>query len=320
MIAIAIAAQLVLPLALLLWLASWPATGRLAFGLQVAGIGAVLLALAWVAPWGMLPWWTPRAYGILWFAAALWHLLRGHAARKALRPARRAHRAGMAASMAMLAVGAWLAVAALQGRSPPGGPVVDIANPLGSGRYLVASGGGREIVNAHLRTLDATVERYGPWRGQSFAVDLVGLYRWGTRAAGLRPADPSAYAIFGAPLYAPCTGDVLAVEANMPDLDVPRQDTINRLGNHVILRCGEAVVVLAHLQRASTTVASGQAVVVGEPLGRVGNSGASTEPHLHVHAQRPAAKGEPPISGDPLALRIGGRFLVRNDRLRGSEP
>ena len=55
----------------------------------------------------------------------------------------------------------------------------------------------------------------------------------------------------------------------------------------------------------------------GEPLGEVGNSGASTEPHLHIHAQRPAPDGAPPISDAPLALRIDGRFLVRGDRLTG---
>ena len=43
------------------------------------------------------------------------------------------------------------------------------------------------------------------------------------------------------------------------------------------------------------------------------------EPHLHIHAQRPAAEGAPPISGDPLALRIDGRFLVRGDRLTGRD-
>ena len=56
-------------------------------------------------------------------------------------------------------------------------------------------------------------------------------------------------------------------------------------------------------------------VAVGDRLGEVGNSGASTEPHLHIHAQRPAPNGAPPISGEPLALRINARFLVRGDRL-----
>ncbi|MCR8725085.1 hypothetical protein [Frigidibacter sp. ROC022] len=45
--------------------------------------------------------------------------------------------------------------------------------------------------------------------------------------------------------------------------------------------------------------------------------GASTEPPLHIHAQRPAADGALPFSGDPPGLRIGGRVLAGGDRLRG---
>ena len=109
----------------------------------------------------------------------------------------------------------------------------------------------------------------------------------------------------------------MAAEGGMPDFDVPNEDSVNRLGNHVILRCGEAEIVFAHLRNASVRVAAGDVVAEGDRLGEVGNSGASTEPHLHIHAQRPASKGMPPISGDPLALRIDGRFLVRGDRLDG---
>ena len=103
----------------------------------------------------------------------------------------------------------------------------------------------------------------------------------------------------------------------MPDHEVPNEDPVNRLGNHVILRCGPAEIVFAHMRRGSVVVAAGDEVASGDRLGAVGNSGASTEPHLHIHAQRPAPEGAPPISGEPLGLRIDGRFLVRGDRLAG---
>lgn len=53
--------------------------------------------------------------------------------------------------------------------------------------------------------------------------------------------------------------------------------------------------------------------MVGTPLGQVGNSGGSSEPHLHVHAQRPGM-ADAPLSGAPIPSLIEGRFLVRNDR------
>ena len=54
------------------------------------------------------------------------------------------------------------------------------------------------------------------------------------------------------------------------------------LGNHVVIDLGEgAYAVLAHLQRGSATVVPGQDVRRGDVVGRCGNSGNSSEPHLH---------------------------------------
>jgi murein DD-endopeptidase MepM/ murein hydrolase activator NlpD len=58
------------------------------------------------------------------------------------------------------------------------------------------------------------------------------------------------------------------------------------LGNHVVLDLGKGVyAVLAHLQRGSVSVSPGQRVRRGEVIGRCGNSGNSTEPHLHFQLQ-----------------------------------
>ncbi len=63
------------------------------------------------------------------------------------------------------------------------------------------------------------------------------------------------------------------------------------------------------MRHFSFIVAIGDLVAVGSKLGEVGNTGASTEPHLHIHAQRSQRQGSM-IKGEPLALRIEGRFLV----------
>ncbi|MCU0571003.1 MAG: M23 family metallopeptidase [Oculatellaceae cyanobacterium Prado106] len=55
-------------------------------------------------------------------------------------------------------------------------------------------------------------------------------------------------------------------------------------------------------------------VKVGDRIAEVGNSGASDEPHLHIHAQRPGASAAP-FSGDPLPIRLNGRYLIRGDRV-----
>lgn len=319
MTALIVSVQVVLPLALLLWLALLPASSLVGFAAQAAGTGVFLFALGRVAQWAVPVWWLPHVYGGLWLAAVAAVLLRRGLVGLPPLPAGPRDWSALLLSLLLLGVGGWYGARALAGRSLPAVEVVDLANPFGPGRYLVGHGGSNMLVNGHLQTLDPTVDRFRPWRGQSYAVDFFGLGPLGFRASGWRPADPAAYEIFGAPLLATCDGTVVAAEAGMPDHQVPQEDPVNRLGNHVVLRCGAAEIVLAHMRRGSVSVAPGDRVATGEPLGEVGNSGASTEPHLHIHVQRPPAEGAAPISGDPLALRIDGHFLVRGDRLSGRE-
>ncbi len=71
MTALVLALQVILPLALIAWLAFLPAGSLAGFVLQTAGIGAFLFALARVAQWAVPVWWLPWAYGGLWLVAVL---------------------------------------------------------------------------------------------------------------------------------------------------------------------------------------------------------------------------------------------------------
>jgi murein DD-endopeptidase MepM/ murein hydrolase activator NlpD len=92
-------------------------------------------------------------------------------------------------------------------------------------------------------------------------------------------------------------------------------DSDHKLGNYVILECDDVQIVLAHLRKGTVQVAAGEPVAKGDKLGEVGNSGNSSEPHLHLHVQRPPAEGAAPISGEPVPFTIDGRYLVRNAKL-----
>ena len=69
------------------------------------------------------------------------------------------------------------------------------------------------------------------------------------------------------------------------------------LGNHVFLANGAVVAAFAHLAPGSVAVTRGQAVQVGEVIGRLGHTGNSTSPHLHFQlmdaADPTVAKGVP---------------------------
>ena len=66
--------QLVLPLGLIVWLGLAPARSLAGYAVQAVATGLVLLALAMVALWILLPWWLPLVYAALWLAALLGRL------------------------------------------------------------------------------------------------------------------------------------------------------------------------------------------------------------------------------------------------------
>ncbi len=66
--------------------------------------------------------------------------------------------------------------------------------------------------------------RFRAYKGQSYGVDLVKLDGLGLRADGLNPPEPSAYNIYGTQVFAPCTGEVVAAEEGLPDMQVPIVD------------------------------------------------------------------------------------------------
>jgi murein DD-endopeptidase MepM/ murein hydrolase activator NlpD len=58
------------------------------------------------------------------------------------------------------------------------------------------------------------------------------------------------------------------------------------LGNRVVIRIGpKAYATVAHLRRGSVRVARGDRVRAGQVIAQVGNTGNSTEPHVHVQLQ-----------------------------------
>ncbi|MGH7107343.1 MAG: M23 family metallopeptidase, partial [Acetobacteraceae bacterium] len=203
------------------------------------------------------------------------------------------------------ALGVGVAVAALAGIwywlwRPPSAEGADMKFPLGAGSYFVVQGGRSSLTNHHA---SAAPQRY--------ALDIVKLNWAGARAAGLYPGRLASYAIFGDVVSSPCDGVVARAVDGLPDLCPGVHDPFQPGGNHVVIRSedGRIDVKLSHLMRGSVLVRGGDRVRSGQELGRVGNSGNTSEPHLHVHAVRRCG-GEG--GGEALPLRFGKRWLVRN--------
>jgi Peptidase family M23 len=262
--------------------AGWVATFILATGL----VGFAVL----VAPWGVFG--VPlRFVIILFYVSALVRSLRRPvpAEEREESPVRHIIKALVGLLFGMVGVGV------LASHAVPAG-AIDLQFPLKDGTFLVAHGGSESASNMHAYD-----------KAQRYGLDIVKLTAAGTRARGLFPSDLTRYAIWGADVLSPCDGTVVKAVDGLPDNPLGTRDEKNKEGNHVVVRCGDANVLLAHLQRGSVAVRPNARVAAGTLLGRAGNSGNTTEPHLHIHADR---------DGTGVPARFGGRWLVRNAIVR----
>ncbi|WP_342512104.1 M23 family metallopeptidase [Sporosarcina sp. FSL K6-1522] len=171
--------------------------------------------------------------------------------------------------------------------------------PLHEGTYYIGQGGNHVQMNYH--------QAYEP---QQYALDILALNSVGTRAKGLYPKALQKYEIFGHPIYSPCGGTVIGMENGLIDSIPPEADPKNATGNYVALTCDiakDTVIYLAHMQEGSVAVQEGVHVEAGQLLGKVGNTGNTSEPHLHIHAEK---------NGIGVPLKFHNRFLVRNSLVR----
>ena len=150
--------------------------------------------------------------------------------------------------------------------------------------------------------------------GRSASISLASLFR---------PEPPERFVGFGRAVTAPVSGLVRAAHDGEPDHAAFRglpsvgyaATQASRMrggwpglaGNHVIIEKAGLFIALCHLKRGSIRVHPGQLIGRGEVVGLCGNSGNSTEPHLHVQAMDSPDPGE--ASSVPISFPGG---LPRN--------
>lgn len=293
---------LLLPSALLLWLWRTRAESRVYFFSLVALTGIVLVVLRFseLGAWYVVgPFW-PGIFGVAFAAAVITRAREGLP--DAWLPDRWSRESVLTAVCVLLAASASLMLPMLwRARAYEGEPLA-LSSPLRGSRFHVMGGGANASVNHHA---------FIP--AQRYAVDVVRLNALGIRAAGISPDDLADYKVFGTEVVAPCEGEVLAAENQLPNRALMDPDVEHHLGNHVVIFCEGQSVVLAHLQTGSVAVGVGDRVAAGQKLGTVGNSGSTMEPHLHLHA---VSGRHADAVGVATPLLIDGRFLVKGDSFK----
>jgi len=163
--------------------------------------------------------------------------------------------------------------------------LVVIGPPLHGGEWLAANGPSNS--SGHRRALIPIGGR--AQIAQRFAIDWVRLQSDGQTFTGDR-LDNKNYRAYGSEVLAVADGVASEVVDGIPQ-NIPGEHsravpiTLETVaGNHVILDLGQGrYAFYAHLQTGSARVKTGDRVRRGQVLGLVGNSGNSTEPHLHFH-------------------------------------
>jgi hypothetical protein len=180
------------------------------------------------------------------------------------------------------------------------------------GTWLAGHGGASEITNGHL-TLP-------------YAIDILKLGPDGRMYKGEEEAVTDFYS-YNEPIYAPADGWVTQIVDGIESDVIGNMDEDNPGGNYINLDIGHGEYVhFAHLKKGSIAVVEGQFVEAGTLIGRVGNSGRSTHPHLHMHVQnKPTSDPDGRITY-PFRFRemrrkrlifwkdVSDGYLLRNDK------
>lgn len=186
-------------------------------------------------------------------------------------------------------------------------PVTRFHFPAG-GTWTVLHGGPRRATNYH----------HGS-RTQRYAYDIVVKKSGRQRRPGHDKKRNDAYYCYGKQLRAPAAGTVVKRVEGVPE-NVPGERG-QAGGNGLIIDHGFGEYSqLWHMIPGSLRVREGDDVEAGQPLGRVGNSGRSTMPHIHFHVQSDLDKRRAVALPAPFVeVYVNDRWTSRKMPVRGDE-
>ena len=177
-------------------------------------------------------------------------------------------------------------------------PIV-IRAPLRGKNWLAANGPSN--TSAHRRAMLPINGQ--PHIGQRYAIDWIQLGGDGNSFTGDQRKN-SSYHAWDQEIHAVANGKIVAVKDGIPE-NVPNSGQIavpityeTLAGNHIIQDLGDGhFAAYAHLRPGTLKVKVGDTVHAGSVLAHLGNTGNSSEPHLHFQVcdapSFPASEGLP---------------------------
>ena len=197
---------------------------------------------------------------------------------------------------------------------------IRIRAPL-RGEWLAANGPSN--VSGHRRTamgLNGTVAI-----AQRFGIDFLQVDSLGRTFVGDSTSNASYFA-YGKEMLAVADGIVVATKDSIPE-NSPRSPVARAVpinletvgGNHIVIDLGgERYAFYAHVKPGTLRVRVGDRVRRGQVIGLVGNSGNSTEPHLHFHVVDGVAAGTSTLGAEGIPYELASFELVGRCTLSAS--
>jgi hypothetical protein len=163
------------------------------------------------------------------------------------------------------------------------------------GEWFVFWGGESEEQNYHMGNIH-----------QQYAYDLLKVADGASYAGD--PSKNESYLAFGKEIIAPCDGVVVLAIDGIPDNKPGELNPIYVTGNTLVLKTdSDEFILFGHLKEGSLAVRKGEQVKQGAYLAQCGNSGNSSEPHLHLQLQ----------NGRDFHKATGGRLLFDSILVNG---
>lgn len=164
-----------------------------------------------------------------------------------------------------------------------------IGPPLTGDDWIALNGLETGALNAHSNVIIpvggrvTAAERYG--------IDFAVIDPSSLQSYRGDPSVNSSYLAWGRPLIAVANAKVVKAVSDRPDVPpavFASLETFDEFtGNTVVLDLGGGVyATYAHIEQGTVTVKVGDTVKKGQQIGRLGNSGNTSEAHLHFQLQR----------------------------------
>lgn len=163
--------------------------------------------------------------------------------------------------------------------------IISVSNPVKESVLL----GGKEY------------KTHAVWPSECYAYDIV------KESYDIDSDNLHDYGIYLADVYCPVNGTVIDCKDNEEDILPNTEKFESSLGNYIFIEVEETgtYLILAHLEKDSILVDIGEHVTKGTKIAKVGNSGTTSEPHLHMQHQRNnPMEMKIPICAEGLSMEI----------------